>query len=231
MIAMAATDPAKDAIGLRWVAIGPALGLLLGAVDSIVNHVPVWLGEVGTARAERGGWSQVSEFASLILDAGWAWAAAAVLAGRLVGRHRSLVAAALSGASTLVFATIAYYGTDIVFDGDDLWNTTTRYWLTGSVVLGPVLGAAGALSRGPGPVGVLAALLVPAGAALQMALLPPPRESLMAEPVRLTVWTAAATATVLILATAGSRRADRTGRPAARNGYPTSPGRWSGRGR
>jgi hypothetical protein len=55
--------------------------MALGFVDSVVNHVPMLLGEVGTARAERGGWSQVAEFSSLILDAGWAWAAAAVLVG------------------------------------------------------------------------------------------------------------------------------------------------------
>jgi hypothetical protein len=66
---------------VRWVAAGPVVGMALGAVDSVVNHVPIWLGEVGTARAERGGWSQVAEFASLVFDAGWAWAATAVLVG------------------------------------------------------------------------------------------------------------------------------------------------------
>jgi hypothetical protein len=58
--------------GLWWTVIGPAAGVLLGVVDSVVHHVPVMLGEVGTARAERGSWSQAAEFASLILDAGWA---------------------------------------------------------------------------------------------------------------------------------------------------------------
>ena len=60
-----------------WVAAAAALGTALGTVDSIVNHVPVLLGEVGTARAERSGWSQTAEFASLVLNAGWAWAATA----------------------------------------------------------------------------------------------------------------------------------------------------------
>jgi hypothetical protein len=62
--------------------------MALGAVDSVVNHVPIWLGEVGTARAERSGWSQAAEFASLVLNAGWAWAGAAVLVGWLVSGHR-----------------------------------------------------------------------------------------------------------------------------------------------
>jgi hypothetical protein len=176
--------------------------MALGVVDSVVNHVPVWLGEVGTARAERGGWSQVAEFASLVLDAGWAWAATAVLVGWLVSRHTrsaaGMLRGAVAGGLALVLATTAYYGMDVLFDGGAWWDMATRYWLIGSVVLGPALGVAGALIRRPGPAGTLAALLVPAGAALQMVVLPPPPDSLMAQPVRLTVWGSAAVATVLI---------------------------------
>jgi hypothetical protein len=185
-----------------WVVAGPAAGVALGAVDSVVNHVPLWLGEVATARAERGAWSQGAEFASLILDAGWAWAATAVLVGWLVSRGARPAAGMLRGAAagglTLVFATTAYYGWDVVFAGDAWWGTATRHWLIGSAWLGPLLGTAGALIRRPGVVGAFALLLVPAGAALQMVLLPPPLESRMAGPVRLTVWVAAAGATVLI---------------------------------
>lgn len=189
--------------GPWWVVVGPAAGVALGAVDSIVNHVPVLLGDVGTARAERGGWSQAAEFASLILDAGWAWAATAVLAGWLVSRSVRLAAGmlrgALAGGCTLIFATTVYYGVDVIFDGDIWWGGTTQYWLSVSVCLGPLLGAVGALIQRSGPVGTLAVLLVPAGAALQMVLLPPPPESAMAWPVRLSVWAAAAVAAVLIV--------------------------------
>ncbi|MGC4808109.1 hypothetical protein [Micromonospora sp. DT233] len=191
-----------------WLAGGPLLGSALGAVDSLVNHVPVWRGEVGLARAERSGWSQVAEFASLILDAGWAWAAAAVLAGWLVSAQArpavGLLRGAVAGALALVFATAAYYGLDVLFDGGAWWSGTTAYWLVGSVVLGPALGAVGASIRRPGPAGPLAALAVPVGAALQMVVLPPASESLMAQPVRLTVWVSAAAATVLIVR-AGAR--------------------------
>lgn len=198
---------------MRWVAAGPVVGMALGAVDSVVNHVPVWLGEVGTARAERGGWSEVAEFASLVLDAGWAWAATAVLVGWLVSWQTrpaaGLLRGAVAGGLALVFATTAYYGMDVLFDGGAwwgmAWGMATRYWLIGSVVLGPALGVAGALIRQPGPAGTLAALLVPAGAALQMVVLPPPPESLMAQPVRLTVWVSAAVATVLITRARGRR--------------------------
>lgn len=188
--------------GRLWWVAGPLAGMSLGVVDSVVNHVPAVLGEVGTARAERGAWSQAAEFASLILDAGWAWAATAVLAGWLVSRHGRPVPGMLRGAGAgglaLVFATAAYYGTDLLFDGGGWWNTTTRYWLIGSVVLGPPLGVAGALIRRPGATGVLAALVVPAGAALQMVVLPPPPDSRMAQPVRWSVGTAAAVAVLFV---------------------------------
>lgn len=184
------------------IVAAPAVGVLLGVVDSVVNHVPVLLGEAGAAQADRGGWSQASEFAALILDAGWAWAATAVLVGWLVSRDarpgRAVARGALAGSLALVFATAAYYGTDLLFDGGAWWGMETRYWLVGSVVLGPPLGAAGALIRRTGPVGTAAALLVPAGAALQMVLLPPPAASSMDGPVRLTVWVAAAVAAVMV---------------------------------
>ncbi|MFD1322572.1 hypothetical protein [Micromonospora sonneratiae] len=182
---------------------------MLGVVDSVVNHVPIWLGEVGTARAERGGWSQVAEFASLVLDAGWAWAATAVLAGWLVSRRTrpavGTLCGAVAGGLALVFATTAYYGMDVLFDSGAWWDMATRYWLIGSVVLGPALGVAGAMIRRPGLAGTLAALLVPAGAALQMVVLPPPPESLMALPVRLAVWISAVVASVLIIRARGRR--------------------------
>ena len=196
---------------LCWVMIGPGAGMVVGAVDSVVNHVPVLLGEVATARAERGGWSQAAEFASLIFDAGWAWAATAVLVGWLASRRAGpatgTVRGALAGGLALAFATAAYYGTDLFFDGGAWCGTTTRFWLIGSVVLGPALGAAGALIRHPGPVSTVAVLIVPAGAALQMIVLPPPPESRMAGPVRCTVWIAAAVATVLVVRGIGRRGA------------------------
>jgi hypothetical protein len=64
---------------------------------------------------------------------------------------------------------------------------------------GPVLGAIGATIRRPGPVGLLAALVAPTGAALQMIVLPPPAESLMATPVRVVVWLGAAAIAVVVL--------------------------------
>jgi hypothetical protein len=192
-----------------WVGIGLIAGMLVGVVDSIVNHVPAFLGEGGFARAERGGWSQAAEFVSLILDAGWAWAATAVLAGWLVSRYAQpapgMARGAVAGGLALVCATTVYYGTDLLFDGGAWWGWVTRYWLIGSVLLGPPLGVVGALIRRPGAIGAVAALVVPVGAALQMALLPPPSESRMAEPVRWSVWIATVVAIGLIARSSGPR--------------------------
>lgn len=96
------------------------------------------------------------------------------------------------------FATTSYYGADVLFDGSAWWGVASGFWLIASVLLGPPLGVIGAAIGLPGQTGVLAALVVPAGAALQMAVLPPRTASLMAEPVRWSVWIAAAVATMLI---------------------------------
>ena len=195
---------------MRSAAIALATGTLLGAADSVVNHVPAVFDEVGTARADRGGWFQAAEFASLILDAGWGWAATAVLVGWLVSRPPQpaygLARAALAGGLTLACASSVYYGVDLLFDGGTWWGWVTQFWLIGSVLLGPPLGAAGALIRRRGLIGTVAALVVPAGAALQMVLLPPPPDSRMAQPVQVSVWIAAAAVTVVVVARNYRRR-------------------------
>jgi hypothetical protein len=197
--------------GRLWWMVGPVVGMLLGVADSVVNHVPVMLGEVDIASAERGCCSQAAEFAGLILDAGWAWAATAVLAGWWVSRHvrpaAGILRGALTGGLALGFATTSYYGADVLFDGSAWWGVASRFWLIASVLIGPPLGVVGAAIGLPGPVGVVAALVVPAGAALQMAVLPPRTAGLMAEPVQWSIWIAAAIATVLVARRFRSRRA------------------------
>jgi hypothetical protein len=114
---------------------------------------------------------------------------------------------ALAGGLALGFATTSYYGTDLLFDGRAWWGMAPRFWLIASVVLGPPLGVAGAAIGLPGPTGVVAALVVPAGAALQTAVLPPPAASVMAEPVRWSIWIAAVVAAVLVARRFRSRSA------------------------
>jgi Family of unknown function (DUF6518) len=114
---------------------------------------------------------------------------------------------ALAGGLALGFATTSYYGADLLFDGSAWWGVAPRLWLIASVLLGPPLGVVGAAIGLPGPAGVVAALVVPAGAALQTAVLPPPAASVMAEPVRWSVWIAAVVATVLVARRFRSRSA------------------------
>jgi hypothetical protein len=84
------------------------------------------------------------------------------------------------------------------------------FWLARAVVLGLPLGAAGALSRRPGLIGLLAALTVPVGAALNMVVLPVrsgvPGESSAAGWAELTVWVAASAGAALVLVRFWRRR-------------------------
>ncbi|WP_446218838.1 hypothetical protein [Micromonospora sp. IBHARD004] len=201
---------------IRGMAATLAVGAALGAAASVVNSVPLLLGEGGRARADRSAWSQTAEFASLILDSGWAWAAMAVAVGWLVSRGlRPVVGAlvgALAGCVALIDATIVYDAVPMLFPFHQGFGWGQMpFWLVASLVLGLPLGAVGATIRRRGPVGVLAALVAPVGAALNMVVLPPPAESPVAELAMLTVWGAAATATVLVVACAvrARRRGDR----------------------
>jgi hypothetical protein len=94
----------------------------------------------------------------------------------------------------------------VVYDGLENYyfsqgGSVQMFWLAGSVLLGPPLGMVGAAIRRPGPVGTLAALVVPAGAALNMVLIPPPADSLVGRPVTWLVSAAAAMAAVLVVRT------------------------------
>ncbi len=180
-----------------------AAGLAMGAGAAAVNNVPIFLGEVGEARRDRSGWSQAAEFVSLILDSGWAWAAMAVAVGWLVSRGvRPIVGVfvgALAGCVALLAATVVYDRLEALFQDGTGGGWRLQHWLVLGVVLGLPLGAVGATIRRPGPVGVLAGLVVPIGAALNVVVLPPPRESFVAVQVAITVWGAATTAAVMLL--------------------------------
>lgn len=119
-----------------------------------------WLGQDVLARADRSAAGQVADFVSLIVVSGWAWAAAAVLAGRLACRPgERLWAAAMSGSLALIVGTVIFYGWR-----RELETPVTEYWLAASVIFGPILGVIGGLTRRPGWIGALASLVVPAGA-------------------------------------------------------------------
>jgi len=103
--------------------------------------------EVGEARADRSGWSQSAEFASLILDSGWAWAAMAVAVGWLVSKGvRPIVGVllgALAGSVALPAATVVYDSLEALFQEGLGGGWRLRYWLILGLVVGLPLGAVG----------------------------------------------------------------------------------------
>ncbi|MGW2180551.1 DUF6518 family protein [Streptomyces sp. NPDC001732] len=164
-----------------------AAGAAFGAVTSLVNALSSPYTDIGAPlKGTPGG--RVAKVLSLLLDAGWAWAALAVAAGWLAG---TLVRGALAGALALVAATVAYYVTDVVVADAE---TAMVFWSVAGLLFGPVLGVLGATARRPGAVGLLAALTVPVGAAVQMVVLPP-RPHLTLTPAivlaEVVVWTGA----------------------------------------
>ncbi len=141
--------------------------------------------------------------ASLVVNAGWAWAGVAVAAGWLLGTSARGAAA---GVLALFAMTTAYYGMDSVLRDEPFgsyWYEMRRWWIA-SLAFGSVLGALGGSIRRPGVIGLLAGLTVPVGAAVEMILLP--REGRpfgVVNPVydwlRPVVWTAAAAATAVLV--------------------------------
>lgn len=163
-------------------------GLGFGAATSLVDMLSSPYQELGM-RFVGTVWAKAAKVLSLLMDAGWAWAALAVAMGWFAG---TWVRGALVGALVLAAATAAYYVTDFIVGGE---NMTMSFWLGASLLIGPVLGVVGAAVRRPGLLGLFAALTVPVGAAVQMVLLPP-RPHLTVTPAivlsEVIVWTAAA---------------------------------------
>lgn len=166
---------------------GIVAGVVFGALTSLANVLSSPFGEIG-ARVAGSDLAKVSKVLSLLLDAGWSWAALAVGVGWVAG---SRVRGALGGLLVLVAATVSYYVTDVY-----LWDASTDMimWLVMAVPLGLILGMVGALARRPGMTGLIAALIVPVGAAVQMVVLPvgesftTPLPGIVAEAI---VWTGA----------------------------------------
>lgn len=163
-------------------------GLGFGAATSLVNGLSSPYTDLGMPLIDPV-WGSAAKVLSLLMDAGWAWAALAVAMGWLAGT-RSL--GALGGALSLMSATGSYYVTDTYIAGA---GTDMVYWWTIGLPVGAMLGTVGAAIRQPGLTGLLAALVVPVGAGAQMIVLPPRPHLTLTPPIVLAeaiVWTGAA---------------------------------------
>jgi hypothetical protein len=145
----------------------------------------------------------VTRIPSLVLDAGWTWAALGVLAGWLASTPRRGAAA---GVLVLISATAAYFGVDAMLRDEPLasYRPEILRWSVASALAGPILGLVGVLARRPTAPGHFARLAIPVGATLQLLALPRAAGSGVANPAvtsaRLLVLTAAAVAVGAIIA-------------------------------
>ncbi|MER5627488.1 hypothetical protein ABT061_41340 [Streptosporangium sp. NPDC002544] len=176
-----------------------AVGAGFGAATSLVNALSHGYADLESRAYTTSGWS-IAEIMSVLLDSGWAWAGLAVAMGGLVTRAREIRPAALArgaaaGALALLAATAAYSVMETMRNGEPLsswYETEPLVWWVTSVLFGAPLGAVGAFVKRPGVIGLLARLTVPAGAAVQMILLPPGRNEVIATIGKTVVWVAAA---------------------------------------
>lgn len=143
---------------MRWlwvVLIGGVVGSGAALADSFAGSL------------EQTGWQRAL---SLVLNAGFVWAGAAVLCGWLMVRPRW---AAPAGSVVLLCAVGFYYVVgatlgDRTTVGLGALSGAAGLWLAAALVAGPLLGLAGALIHRGGIAGTLAALIVPAGAAAEI---------------------------------------------------------------
>lgn len=114
----------------------------------------------------------LARFGGYLLNAGWAWAGLAVLAGAIAAKP---LAGAATGWLAAGVALFAFDTTDAFVDGTAL-TTALRAdlsWWAVSLVFCPLLGFVGSQVRRADRIGLLARLVVPVGAALEMVVRPP----------------------------------------------------------
>ncbi|MGW1408403.1 hypothetical protein [Streptomyces sp. NPDC002403] len=178
---------------MKITVLGLVTGAGFGAVTSLANALSSPYSILGAPLAGTV-WASIAKVLSLLVGLGWAWAALAVVVGRLAGPWtRGAVTAALA----LMAATGAYYPMDALLRDEPLalyWPELLMWWAA-SVLFGTVLGVVGAAIERPGVTGLLAGLTVPVGGAAQMIALPPrpgptfTQETALAEVL---IWTALA---------------------------------------
>lgn len=150
-------DPQSAPSRLLTVA---ALAIALGSASFLVN-VSTPAQQAGGAEALRA----VRLLLSRLLNSGTVWAGVVILAGCLARRP---VRAAAAGIWAPLLALVVHYALAALTGWVPglSWRDNLS-WFAAAVVLGAPLGLIGALARRPGTTGLVAALVVPAGAALE----------------------------------------------------------------
>lgn len=140
----------------RWVAVMSG-GVVFGAVATLFNVPPDdYVLDSSAGRV-----------ASLVVNAGAAWAGMAVLGGWVLGSVRHGL---LGGPLALVPAVAAYYLLGAVVGSENRDGSADLITFFGllALVTGPALGAVGGLVRRGGPLGLAAALVVPLGVCVEL---------------------------------------------------------------
>jgi YD repeat-containing protein len=134
------------------VAVGVVVGLLFGTITTLLNTPP---GDYVLDDSPR-------RVASLVFNAGAAWAGVAVLGGWLVG---STLRGLIAGPVVLILAVVSYYLAGAVTGSENPDGSVDQvtYFGLASILAGPVLGAAGGRIRRRDVLGLVSALVVPLG--------------------------------------------------------------------
>ena len=148
-------------------------------------------GGLGILSSVTNEWASVLTF---VFNSGWAWAGIMVLGGWIGGTWHTAI---LTGVLAELAACTTYFATDSWLRGEPITSYLLEllYWSLIALALGPGLGLVGAVARGRGRGALLAGLVIPFGAALEMVWLPrwpldPDNTELFV--VRIMVWVAAA---------------------------------------
>ncbi|MEV5824231.1 DUF6518 family protein [Spirillospora sp. NPDC052242] len=184
------------------VVVAVPIGIVFGAVTSLLNALSSPYTAIGAPVADTVV-APVVEVVSRLVGVGWAWAALAVAVGWFAGRP---LHGALAGTGALLAATTGYYVLDPVLRDEPfgMHSGALVYWAVAAVLFGPLLGALGSQIGRPGPLGLLAGLVVPAGAALEMLVFRAPHPLLPLTPAEqvarwIVLVAAAAVAFVLVV--------------------------------
>ncbi len=133
----------------------PAVAVAFGALNALLDSAP---GPLRTA--------------GLVLNAGFAWAGLAVLAGAVL---RTPWRAAVGGWLSGTIGLASFYVVDAAVRGVPFTAAAGRFpfWAAAALVCCPLLGLAGTRLHDAGPIGLLARLVVPLGALAEVLVHPP----------------------------------------------------------